>query len=123
MPEGGHHYVLNGAVFAVGEFHLHLAFLFAHTPNFPTNRARLFRAFARQLTADFAWPRGLGFAGARTLTAFRTRFFFLWRAVPFRILPFPKSSNLSRGMKFISEKSIPDSDKRPALMNGTPDFV
>ncbi len=55
MPERGAHHVLDGALFAVREFHFRL--LLAHARTLPASLARLFRTLARTLPAHRAWLR------------------------------------------------------------------
>jgi len=76
---------LNVALFPIRKFHFHFAPLVANATEHPTNRARLFRTFARTFAAHFARLPRLHFTDTGPLPTPGARLFLDRFAVPLRI--------------------------------------
>jgi hypothetical protein len=76
MPEGGHHHVLDAALFAVGEFDFGFLTLLASALDLAADLAGFLGTFARFFAAGFTRWSWFLLAGAGTIAAFRAVFFF-----------------------------------------------
>src|SRR5450759_1501233 len=84
MPEACNHHVLNVSFLAVSK--LNLCFFLAYTRSLATHWAWLFRAYTGTLSTHRTRLGRMFFAYTWALTTLGTKFRFIGRTIPFRIV-------------------------------------